>query len=453
MALLHAYELGGATKVQEALETLWRQQEQRRSQFSEPGKLQSLLTTLSLAQPPTIESNKISLERELRGQRQEFLNGGDGLGARDTLVGRAVALQDLSTLTILADKRWANDVQLHLIGSAGTYPLHQAVLSNSPALIQAVLKLPGAESALSYLDSQGLNVLHVAALHNLAAAINTLAPALAVSDAMIWQKRSSHEGPAALRGRQAIHLAAERGHISALLALLAIPELSANAISYLGFTALHCAAVEGRCDVAEVLLGCPRTSVNASDFTGATPLHIAAQRGWTNFAALMLNHSAIPEWRNLDGDTPLHLAARGGHLPVASLLLQAAPVLYQPYNKLGQTPAAAAQQAGHVEIASMLGTAALQQGLPHVRWPELKPLDIHVISDTHIEFYATEEQVAAVLPLTPPARYLALLGDIGVLKEGKQRERYTRFLDFCSSRYEMVFVIAGNHEYHTYIHT
>ena len=60
-------------------------------------------------------------------------------------------------------------------------------------------------------------------------------------------------------------------------------------------------------------------------------------------------------------------------------------------------------------------------------------------SDIHLEYYTPPfEEI-----LVPSAKELALIGDIGSPWEPV----YKDFLRWCSSRWERVFVLAGNHEY------
>lgn len=71
-------------------------------------------------------------------------------------------------------------------------------------------------------------------------------------------------------------------------------------------------------------------------------------------------------------------------------------------------------------------------------------MDIQYISDLHLEFY-DEKPLPYESFLTPVAPYLVLAGDIGI----PDLKGYGLFLEWCSSRWEKIFVVAGNHEYYT----
>lgn len=62
------------------------------------------------------------------------------------------------------------------------------------------------------------------------------------------------------------------------------------------------------------------------------------------------------------------------------------------------------------------------------------------ISDVHLEY---EHHINKPWPkIVKRARYLALAGDIG----NPNHARYTNYLSFCCSKFDHVFVVAGNHE-------
>eukprot|EP01130_Rhizamoeba_saxonica_P011122 TRINITY_DN4607_c0_g1_i2.p1 TRINITY_DN4607_c0_g1~~TRINITY_DN4607_c0_g1_i2.p1 ORF type:complete len:253 (-),score=29.03 TRINITY_DN4607_c0_g1_i2:452-1210(-) len=68
---------------------------------------------------------------------------------------------------------------------------------------------------------------------------------------------------------------------------------------------------------------------------------------------------------------------------------------------------------------------------------------VQIMSDIHLEMSFQYENLAFEVV----APYLALLGDIGNPFQG----HYEQFLREQSQRYELVFVVAGNHEYYSNI--
>lgn len=65
---------------------------------------------------------------------------------------------------------------------------------------------------------------------------------------------------------------------------------------------------------------------------------------------------------------------------------------------------------------------------------------LQYVSDLHLEAY---DKIAFPLLVRPAARYLVLAGDIGQ----PTRRNYNAFLSYCSSNWEKVFYVPGNHEY------
>ncbi len=71
-------------------------------------------------------------------------------------------------------------------------------------------------------------------------------------------------------------------------------------------------------------------------------------------------------------------------------------------------------------------------------------MEIQYSSDLHLEFY-DDKSLPYEQFLTPVAPYLVLAGDIGI----PDLKGYGLFLEWCSSRWTKIFVVAGNHEYYT----
>lgn len=65
---------------------------------------------------------------------------------------------------------------------------------------------------------------------------------------------------------------------------------------------------------------------------------------------------------------------------------------------------------------------------------------LQILSDIHLEFTGTINRLPNIPVLAP---ILALVGDIGY----PHKESYKDFIHQKSNEYELVLVIAGNHEY------
>jgi hypothetical protein len=71
---------------------------------------------------------------------------------------------------------------------------------------------------------------------------------------------------------------------------------------------------------------------------------------------------------------------------------------------------------------------------------------VQYISDIHLEMYKDLPDSVFDNFIIPDAPYLALCGDIGI----PDLKNYEKFISWCSSRWDKVFVLAGNHEYYNF---
>lgn len=70
---------------------------------------------------------------------------------------------------------------------------------------------------------------------------------------------------------------------------------------------------------------------------------------------------------------------------------------------------------------------------------------MQVASDLHLERHdKTFDRL-----IVPSADYLALAGDIGSIDDPRNKERYIKFLEYCSRNFKQVYLIPGNHEYYS----
>lgn len=154
------------------------------------------------------------------------------------------------------------------------------------------------------------------------------------------------------RGRTALHLAAERGHV-AVVRLLLLPEVvglrdedghtalhlavranflktarvlwdhapeSLHEPDRLGRKAIHLAAAGPELALLEQLVS--RCGVESPDAEGMGPLHHAVKAGKTDAVRWLLQHAARVNATDAAGWTPLHLAAQDGWLDVIDVLLE-----------------------------------------------------------------------------------------------------------------------------------
>ena len=180
--------------------------------------------------------------------------------------------------------------------------------------------------------------------------------------------------PAAARGRgeTALHLAARRGRLAELKALLAAgadPNARNGAAKE---TPLHFAAKRGRASALKALLAAG-ADPNARDRRGEAPLHWAAGEGHGPLVAALLAAGADPKAPNKHGETPLHWAVPGSwifsgranrnHASALRALL-AAGADPNARDRLGETPLHCAAANGHVRALRALLAAGADPNAP-----------------------------------------------------------------------------------------
>ncbi|NXY25518.1 ANR24 protein, partial [Atrichornis clamosus] len=120
-------------------------------------------------------------------------------------------------------------------------------------------------------------------------------------------------------GKSAFHLAATRGNVDCLEAMLA-HGVDAMTKDSAGYTALHLASKHGHPQCVSKLLqaSCP---VDVADGSGRTALHLAAASGCISCSEILCDFKAPLNIKDKDGSTPLLLAAKMSHSELCRYLL------------------------------------------------------------------------------------------------------------------------------------
>ncbi|NXG73448.1 ANR24 protein, partial [Baryphthengus martii] len=152
-------------------------------------------------------------------------------------------------------------------------------------------------------------------------------------------------------GKSAFHLAAMRGNVDCLEAMLA-HGVDAMTKDSSGYTALHLASKHGHPQCVSKLLqaSCP---VDMADGSGRTALHHAAVSGCISCSELLCDFKAPLNIKDKDGSTPLILAAKMSHSELCRYLLHRGAAV-NSRDLQGRTALMLACENGSVETVEVL---------------------------------------------------------------------------------------------------
>ncbi|XP_010560624.1 PREDICTED: ankyrin repeat domain-containing protein 24 [Haliaeetus leucocephalus] len=152
-------------------------------------------------------------------------------------------------------------------------------------------------------------------------------------------------------GKSAFHLAAMRGNVDCLEAMLA-HGVDAMTKDSSGYTALHLASKHGHPQCVSKLLqaSCP---VDVADGSGRTALHHAAVSGCISCSEILCDFKAPLNIKDKDGSTPLILAAKMSHSELCRYLLHRGAAV-NSRDLQGRTALMLACENGSVETVEVL---------------------------------------------------------------------------------------------------
>ncbi|XP_064353405.1 ankyrin repeat domain-containing protein 24 isoform X2 [Dromaius novaehollandiae] len=158
-------------------------------------------------------------------------------------------------------------------------------------------------------------------------------------------------------GKSAFHLAAMRGNVDCLEAMLA-HGVDAMTKDSSGYTALHLASKHGHPQCVSKLLqaSCP---VDVADGNGRTALHHAAVSGCISCLEILCDFKAPLNIKDKDGFTPLILAAKMSHSELCRYLLHRGAAV-NSRDLQGRTALMLACENGSVETVEVLVNAGAQ---------------------------------------------------------------------------------------------
>eukprot|EP00747_Dinoflagellata_sp_TGD_P135509 gnl/TRDRNA2_/TRDRNA2_175467_c7_seq1.p1 gnl/TRDRNA2_/TRDRNA2_175467_c7~~gnl/TRDRNA2_/TRDRNA2_175467_c7_seq1.p1 ORF type:complete len:714 (+),score=137.65 gnl/TRDRNA2_/TRDRNA2_175467_c7_seq1:165-2306(+) len=160
------------------------------------------------------------------------------------------------------------------------------------------------------------------------------------------------------RGRSALHVAADKGHVEVVQALCradAAKDLAPEG----GSTPLWIASRHGHADVVRALCAVGAAKDQPAD-NGTSPLWTASQMGHTEVVRVLLDAGAALDQAAQSGATPLWIASKQGHEEVARLLISAGAATNRASNN-GTAPLYVAAKEGHVHLVRLLCEAGVDK--------------------------------------------------------------------------------------------
>jgi|GEM_PF-5506967 len=204
----------------------------------------------------------------------------------------AIVCQEHEVITGLLSYQKDSNHSFHA-DSQGQMPMHFAVMSKSPELLQKFCDRN--PQGINYPNQEGNTPLHYAAFQKESALISILLHTVAFKDPNAINDQNA-------RKETALHIAVARGNDESTKLLLENGAL-----------------------------------VNLKDENEQTPLHIAAKRGYIKLAKLLLEKNADIQAKDHKGRTPLHIAAKEGHYFFLESLLEGHHELIDVKNNKNET--------------------------------------------------------------------------------------------------------------------
>ncbi len=203
------------------------------------------------------------------------------------------------------------------IDSIGMSALHYAVMVHDLDICLALLEK---NASVKIPNAQGHTALHYAVIQKFSASFKLLVEAGADAHQVGNNKYTAYVNQKDARGLTALHHAAERGSIEAVLFLIKHGG-KLHARDHYGRTSLHCAAMKGHVRLIHAL-----SSVGVRDLAchaGKTALHYAALSGNSHTVRVLLQIGASLSLRDRKGRNAFDCALRSLHFRSAQVLLAA----------------------------------------------------------------------------------------------------------------------------------
>ena len=163
------------------------------------------------------------------------------------------------------------------------------------------------------------------------------------------------------KGYNALHVAADRGHIEVVNILLGCDDINVNATckycahSSYKHTALDLAIRLRRTEIARQLLNHKNIDINATYKKGEEILRWAAREGCSEMVKKLVDHNGIDiNASDKDGQTALHQAVWEGHVEIVKVLLDSDDIQVNATTTWSKTALHWAASLGDTEIVQLL---------------------------------------------------------------------------------------------------
>ncbi|MFZ0564738.1 MAG: ankyrin repeat domain-containing protein [Chlamydiales bacterium] len=226
----------------------------------------------------------------------------------------------------------------------GLTPLHWAIKNNHPELIKALINRDADLTIKDYHEQQ--SPLHFAVLQEQKETIDAL-----LKSRNLYGFKKVDIDDRDFKGDTALHLAAEKGKVDILKALL-LHKPDINAKNNSGETPLLVAIRKGNSEVVKILLN-HKANISAADKHGETPFTEFIKRKEEKIIEDLLENINVNQVKDESGRTLLHQAAQLGNLKTMSLLIQNKSKLNITDNK-NQTPLFVAIDNNKLEAVDLL---------------------------------------------------------------------------------------------------
>ncbi|GAB1610764.1 serine/threonine-protein phosphatase 6 regulatory ankyrin repeat subunit B-like [Argonauta hians] len=151
--------------------------------------------------------------------------------------------------------------------------------------------------------------------------------------------------------RRPIHIAAAKGHLSYVQALLKVG-VDVDCRDGDEKTALHWASTHGHVQIAEYLIRMG-ASVNIAQMDRFTPLHAATCLGHLDICELLIQYGAKVDMVDRDGWAPIHTSTCYGYIKVVEMLIRVSADINRTTND-NETALHIAASCGHLHIVKLL---------------------------------------------------------------------------------------------------